>query len=127
MTRWLIVAFGGALGSIARYVLSGLVQDRTTPYFPTGTFAVNAVGCFVVGVFAGAAAANAISPTTRLFLVVGVCGGFTTFSTFGYETFRLLEDGEFWLAGVNVGGQLIVGLVAVSIGLAIARRLWGAV
>jgi CrcB protein len=127
MTRWVVVALGGALGSVARYLVSGLVQDRTTPYFPTGTLAVNVIGSLVVGIVAGAATASVVSPTTRLFLVVGICGGFTTFSAFGYETIRLLEDGEFWRAGLNVSGQLAAGLAAVWIGLALARRLWGAV
>jgi CrcB protein len=126
MSRLLIVAVGGALGSAARYLLSGFVQTRTTPYFPTGTLAVNVLGSLLVGLVAGAASANVASPNARLFLVVGVCGGFTTFSAFSYETLRLLQDNELWQAGLNAGGQLVAGLVAVWVGLAMARAFWGA-
>jgi fluoride exporter len=123
MTRLLIVALGGAIGSAARYVISGWVLRHTTPYFPTGTLAVNALGCFVVGLVAGLAAERAglFTPSTRLLLVVGICGGFTTFSTFGYETIELLRANEVGLAFVNVGGQLFAGLAAVWAGLALSR------
>jgi CrcB protein len=124
MTRLLIVAIGGALGSAARYLLSGLVQHHTTPYFPTGTFAVNVLGCFAVGLAVGLASMSLVTPNARLFVVVGICGGFTTFSAFGYETLALVQDNEFWQAGVNAGGQLVLGLVAVWAGMALVRVIF---
>ena|SRR3989442_10623506 len=127
MTRLLIVAIGGALGSGARYWLSGFIQNHSTPYFPTGTFVVNAIGCFAVGVAVGLAAANLVSPNVRLFVVVGICGGFTTFSAFSYETLKLVEDRELWQAGVNAGGQLVVGLAAVWAGMTLVRLLFRSV
>lgn len=121
--RLLIVAAGGALGSMARYVVSGLVQRYTEPYaLPTGTFAVNLVGCLLVGLVVGLATRPAVvSVNLRLFLIVGVCGGFTTFSAFSYETLELLHANELWQAGVNVAGQVVGGLIAVWAGLGLAR------
>jgi CrcB protein len=120
--RLLLVALGGALGSVLRFLLSGVVQGQAT--FPIGTFVVNAVGCLAVGVVAGLAFdRSSLSPNARLFLIVGVCGGFTTFSAFSYETLRLIESGEMWRAGLNAGGQLVTGLAAVWAGLALARWL----
>jgi len=123
--RLLIVAAGGALGSMARYVISGAVQRYTTPYLPTGTFVVNLVGCLLVGLAVGLAVSRptVVSVNVRLFLVVGVCGGFTTFSAFSYETLELMRANEMWQAGVNIAGQLLGGLVAVWTGLALARLL----
>ena len=121
--RLLIVAAGGALGSMARYLLSGAVQRYTTPYLPTGTFVVNLLGCLMVGLVVGFAISRpaVVSVNARLFLVVGVCGGFTTFSAFSYETLELVHANEIWQAGLNVAGQLIGGLIAVWAGMTIAR------
>jgi CrcB protein len=120
MTRVLIVAAGGAIGSALRYLLAGSVQRFAT--FPAGTFVVNAVGCLLVGFLAGLAfERGTLTPNTRLFLIIGVCGGFTTFSAFSYETLELIRTGEFLRAGVNGGGQLIVGLAAVWTGLVLSR------
>jgi CrcB protein len=117
-----LVALGGALGSVLRYLLSGVVQGQSG--FPIGTFVVNVVGCLAVGFAAGLAFdRSSLTPNARLFFIVGVCGGFTTFSAFSYETLKLLESGELWRAGVNAGGQLVMGLAAVWAGLALARWL----
>jgi fluoride exporter len=118
----LLVAVGGALGSVLRFTLSRAVQGQSA--FPIGTFAVNVIGCLVVGLVAGLAfERSSLSPRATLFLIFGVCGGFTTFSSFSYETLKLVESGELWRAGLNAGGQLVTGLAAVWAGLALARWL----
>mgnify|MGYP002814654153 FL=1 len=117
--RLALVALGGALGSVLRYLLTGVVQGQSA--FPTGTFMVNVLGCVAVGVVAGLTVdRSSLTTNARLFLMVGVCGGFTTFSAFGYETLRLIESGELWRAGLNAGGQLLTGLAGVWAGLALA-------
>jgi CrcB protein len=125
MTRLLIVALGGAAGSAARYLASGYVQRWTTPFFPTGTLAVNLIGCFVVGFLAEAAAARAwpLSQNARLFLIVGFCGGFTTFSAFGWETLELVRGDALWRGVLNASVQVVGGLVAVAGGMMLARSL----
>ena len=120
----LLIALGGSIGAVARYGLAGLVQRFTTPYFPFGTFVVNMVGCFVFGILAGGAEHPfALGPQVRAFLLIGVLGGFTTFSSFSFETFQLLRDAEIMRASVNAVGQLVVGLFAMWIGFVVARLL----
>lgn len=124
MTQLLLIGAGGAVGSIARYLLSGFVQRAITPYFPTGTFAVNVIGCFVVGFIGGIVATRpGFSPELRLLLIVGFCGGFTTFSAFSWETFELIGKDAMILAATNVIGQITAGLLAVWAGLAFARAI----
>jgi len=122
-TRIGIVALGGALGAAARYVLAGAVMRVTGSTFPAGTLVVNLLGCLLVGVVAGAAIdrAGLVGPGLRLFLIIGVCGGFTTFSAFGYETLELLRTDQILRATLNVGGHVIAGLAAVWVGLVLAR------
>jgi CrcB protein len=122
--RILLVAAGGAIGSAVRYWLSGVVQSSVPTFFPTGTIAVNLIGCLVVGFLGGLVARpEGLALNARLFFVVGVCGGFTTFSAFGFETLTLLNDGQIWPAGLNVGVQLIGGLVAAWAGMALAKAI----
>ena len=123
MARVFVVALGGAIGSVARYLLSGLVQRITTPYFPTGTFAVNVIGWFRQTDRELRGDAIRFSPEVRLFLIVGLCGGFTTFSALGWETLELVGRDAVWHAAVNVFGQLIAGLAATLAGLALARSI----
>jgi CrcB protein len=124
MARLWIVALGGAIGSVARYVLSGAVQRAYPTFFPTGTLAVNLVGCLIVGLVGGLALRPVgLSLGARLFLVTGICGGFTTFSAFGFETFQLLSAGELWQAGVNALVQMVGGLIAVWAGIVVSRLL----
>lgn len=93
--------------------------------FPFGTLAVNIVGCALVGFLAELAdQRSAISGETRVFLIVGLLGGFTTFSAFGNETMNLLRDGELWLAGWNIVGHILLSLVAVWLGYSTAVLLW---
>ena len=118
----LLIALGGSIGAVARYGLAGVVQRFTTPYFPFGTFVVNIAGCFVFGVLAGVAEHRfALGSEARAFLLIGVLGGFTTFSTFSYETFQLLRDAEIMRAALNVVGQVGVGLFAMWLGFVMMR------
>lgn len=121
MNGIILVAIGGAIGSVARYKLSGVVLQHTMDWrFPAGTFAVNVLGCLVAGVLAGLAEKHdLLSAEARLLLFTGVLGGFTTFSAFGLETMFLLRKGEVWIAGANVIGSVIAGLAALWLGLAI--------
>ena len=114
---YLAVAATGALGAPARYLVDIVVSDRRRGVFPWGTFVVNATGAFVLGLVTGLALHHGLSPSARTALGTGLCGAYTTFSTFGYETVRLIEDGAWWGAAVNVGASLAVGLVAGAAGL----------
>jgi CrcB protein len=109
---------------VARYLLAGAVHRFASPYFPYGTFAVNVVGCLLFGIiFALGEERFVIGPSARAFLLIGVLGGFTTFSSFTFETFQLLRDGELLLATVNAAGQLVAGLTAFWVGVAVVRGL----
>ena len=121
MKGMLLVALGGAIGSVARYRLSGLVLHHTIDWrFPAGTFAVNVLGCLTAGVLAGLAGKHdLLSPEARLLLFTGVLGGFTTFSAFGLETMFLLRRGEVWIAAANVLGSVVAGLLALWLGMAL--------
>jgi len=118
MKSILLVAFGGALGSVARYKLSGWVLHHTVEWrFPLGTFVVNVVGCLIIGVLAGLAVKDDLfSNESRLLLFTGIIGGFTTFSAFGLETFYLLRRGEVLVAGSNIALSVLVGLLALWLG-----------
>lgn len=120
----LAIAVGGAIGALARYGLAGAVHRLTSPYFPWGTFVVNLAGCLVFGVVAGLTEERLrIDQTTRTFLLVGVLGAFTTFSTMTFETFELLRDGQAAAAALNAGGQFLLGLAALWIGVVAGRAL----
>lgn len=124
ITRALIVGAGGFLGSICRYLAGGLVYRVLPESFPWGTLVVNVSGCGAIGFLAVLADERmAPSPEARLFLMIGVLGGYTTFSSFGLETFNLLRDGGFLPAALNAFGQLALGLLAVWLGAALARSL----
>ncbi len=119
---WIFLA-GGA-GALLRYGLGGAVQARAGDGFPWGTLAVNVAGCFAIGVLATAFEERSVlSAELRLAVLVGLLGGFTTFSTFGLETWRLLEDAELGRAAANVIGSLVACLVAVVAGVTVARWL----
>lgn len=118
----LLVALGGAIGSVARYKLSGYVLQHTIDWkFPAGTFAVNVIGCLVAGLLAGLAEKHAVFPADlRLFLFTGLLGGFTTFSAFGLETMFLLKRGDVLIAAANIALSVIAGLLALWLGLGLA-------
>ena len=122
MKAILLVALGGAVGSVARYKLSGYVLHHTIDWrFPAGTFAVNVIGCLVAGVLAGLAEKHdLLSPDTRLLLFTGVLGGFTTVSAFGLETMHLLTRGDVAVAAANVVLSVLAGLAALWLGMSAA-------
>ena len=116
-----MVGSGGFIGALARYGLSGLVH-RQVPFatFPYGTMAVNLMGCCAIGVIAGLAESRQLfGPEFRTFALIGVLGGFTTFSTFGYETFAMLRDAEYLRVAANVGVHVVLGLTLVWLGYAL--------
>lgn len=122
MHRTLLVGAGGFLGASTRYLLGGLVYRFLPSDFPYATFLINVSGCLAIGVLATLAEASVgIRTDGRLFWLVGVLGGYTTFSTFGYESLVLLRDGSSLLAAANVIGHVVLGLAAVWAGAAIAR------
>ena len=120
------VAVGSAAGGVLRYGLAGLVQ-RTSGGFPIGTLAVNVVGCLLIGLSAGAfAGPHVIREEYRLALTVGLLGGFTTFSTFGLETFQLANHGQMRFAAFNLLLSNGLGLIAVWLGYRLAEKWLGA-
>jgi CrcB protein len=122
MNHYLAVAIGGCLGSVARYWLSGVVYRLSGSGFPYGTLAVNVLGCFVLGAIMSLVEYRQMfGPSLRVFLTIGVMGGFTTFSTFGFETFALLRDHEYAAAIGNVAGNVVIGLLAVVGGWMLAK------
>jgi CrcB protein len=117
----LAIGSGGFLGALARFGISGLVHrqlPQTT--FPVGTLAVNLLGCLAIGVLAGLAESRQLfGPEVRLFALIGLLGGFTTFSTFGYETFAMIRDNESIRALANVGVHVILGIALIWLGYAL--------
>jgi len=119
----LLIVFGTA-GTLARYGLQGLVQQRTGPTFPWGTLAVNLVGCFLLGGIAEYGLTHlTIPPEWRIGITVGFFGAFTTFSTFSWETVKLLEDGEWARATAYVLASVVGGLATVFFGMRIGDRI----
>ena len=120
----LLIAGFGALGCLARYFVSGWVYDLFGRSFPYGTFAVNILGAFVIGLVMEFGMRSTLLPVSlRIGLTIGFLGGLTTFSTFSYETFRLLEDGEFFVATTNVLVSVVVCLFFTWLGIHAARTL----
>jgi len=117
----LLIAIGGALGSVARYLFSSAVLRATGSLLGVGTFAVNVIGCVVFGIIAGFAERRFVfGPEARMFLLVGVLGGFTTFSSFAFESVQLLRDGQFAAASVNIVGQVVAGIVGLWLAFAMS-------
>lgn len=117
----LVVA--GAVGAPARYLLDGFVQDHTEGVFPWGTFVINLTGSLFLGVITGAAMYHAFPATPKIWLGAGFCGAYTTFSTFTFETVRLLEEGAMAEALGNAVASLVAGTGAAAAGLALAAAL----
>ena len=119
MLAYLWVAIGGALGSVARFGLDGLISARFGATFPWGTLAINVTGSFLIGVFAAYSDPDGralISPGVRQFLMIGICGGYTTFSAFSLQTLNLVRDREWLYAGGNVILSVVLCLIAVWLG-----------
>ena len=122
----LSIAVGSAAGGVARYLLSGAVHNRLGTAFPVGTLVVNVLGCLALGfILQVALDTGELSPAARALLTTGFCGGFTTFSTFGWETMGLIEEGSLRRAALNVGGSVVLGLGAIWVGMLTAKILLG--
>jgi fluoride exporter len=120
--RTLLVGTGGFLGAVARYAVGGLVYRWVAPTFPYATLLINVTGCLAIGFLAVLSEERfLIGPRGRLFWMVGVLGGYTTFSTFGHETATLLREASHLAAAVNVIGHVLIGVLAVFAGAALAR------
>jgi CrcB protein len=120
----ILVGIGGLLGSVARYLVAVLLAGQTAGTFPFATLAVNVAGCFLIGlIFALSDRGNVLSPEWRVFLTTGFCGGFTTFSTFSYESLRLMQDGEYLYVASYILISVVVGLAATFLGIALVRAI----
>ena len=122
---YLLVAVGGAVGAPLRYLTDRFVSSRHDSLFPWGTFIVNVVGSFLLGLLAGAALVGAGTSDLGLLLGVGLCGALTTYSTFSYETARLFEQRARLYAVANIAGSVLAGLVAVTAGYALTAAVTG--
>lgn len=116
---YLVVALGGALGTLGRYAVSGAVANAFGETFPWGTLIVNVTGAFIIGFFATLTAPDGrlfVGGTTRQFAMTGLCGGYTTFSSFSLQTLNLMRDGEWVYAGGNIAGSVVLCLLFVWLG-----------
>ena len=123
MKMLLCIAGGGAAGALLRYAAAGLVQRAASGTFPWGTLSVNLAGCLMLGALWAMFEALSVSPNVRALLGVGLLGAFTTFSTFSVESLNLLRDREYLLAGANVLGSCVGGLLLVWIGMLAGRAI----
>ncbi|NQT25105.1 fluoride efflux transporter CrcB [candidate division KSB1 bacterium] len=123
MLKLLWIGLGGFLGAISRYALSGFIyRVFSDPWMPYGTMACNVLGCFLIGLLGGLSESRQLfAPEIRLFLFIGLLGGFTTFSSFGMETFNLMREGQWFPSLMNVILSIVLGLIAVWIGFNITR------
>ena len=120
----LIIALGGALGAVSRFLLGNAVSRALGSFLPYGTFVINIVGCFAMGLLMTIIVDREMIPAAwRLFLCVGFLGGFTTFSSFGYEALMLLTEGRMLAALAYAGGSVVLGLVAAAAGVLCARAV----
>jgi len=118
------IAVAGALGALSRYGLEGLISGRFSGSFPLGTFVVNITGSFALGfLFVALTERTTVEPALRTAITIGFLGAYTTFSTFSFETVRLLEDGAYGTAALNVIATLALGLVAVWAGMSVGRAV----
>jgi len=124
MSLYAWVALGSAIGGVLRFALGALIQQRLGATFPLGTLAINLSGSLLLGfLLRYSLGTPAVSPDVRAFLTTGVCGGFTTFSTFSYETAALIEDGDYHRAAWYVGLSVTLSLGGAFLGIGLAREL----
>ncbi len=124
---YLLIFVGAGIGGVFRYLLSAFVHKASGGWmFPLGTFVVNMIGCLVIGYLLQLSESRGVLQSeVRLFVFVGLLGGFTTFSSFGMETFQFIRDGEFFFASINAVGQVVLGLIMVWLGVVAARLIHG--
>ncbi|PSR04616.1 MAG: fluoride efflux transporter CrcB [Bacteroidetes bacterium SW_11_45_7] len=121
--QWLAVFLGGGLGSVLRFGVNRLAVNMPLHY-PWGTFFANIISSFVLGMIIGLSLQKSqFNPLLKLFFVTGLCGGFSTFSTFSFETFRLLKEGNYLMGGINILTSIVFCLIAIGLGLALGKNL----
>jgi fluoride exporter len=120
----LLVITGAAIGAPLRYLGDRAVQSRHDTVFPWGTFTVNVLGSLILGIITGAATSGGASPQVQLAVGTGFCGALTTYSTFSYETLRLLEDDARLFAAANIVASIVAGLGSAFLGVAISQAIW---
>jgi CrcB protein len=125
MAKIVYIGLGGFVGASLRYLIGGWVHRLIDkPWLPYGTFAVNMLGCFFIGLIIGLSESRQfLTPEMRLFIVTGLLGSLTTFSTYALESFNLFRDGEIAASLVNVGIHVVVGLVCVALGMMLSRAI----
>jgi CrcB protein len=119
MESYIAIAIGSALGGVFRYFCSGVAARMIGEVFPWGTLIVNVIGSFIIGFFGTLTGPDGrlfVGTTTRQFVLIGLCGGYTTYSSFSLQTLALMNDGEWLLAGANIGGSVVLCLAAVFAG-----------
>jgi CrcB protein len=119
----LLIGTGSFIGGVLRYSISQFVQTKFLSAFPFGTFAVNIIGCFAIGMVFALSEKTNMSPEMRLFLATGICGGFTTFSAFSNETFSLMRDGQLFYASAYITSSVLFGLLATFIGYSLLKLI----
>jgi CrcB protein len=120
--RYLLIALGGGAGSLLRYLAGTAIMVRYGRMFPLGTMVINVTGSFLIGLLMTLFTHRLQQENLRLLLVVGFLGGYTTFSSFEWETYSLVRQGGFWLGLINVAGSVLFGYLAVYLGALLARR-----
>jgi fluoride exporter len=126
MISYIWIALGGALGTTARYWLSGVVARSIGETFPWGTLVINVTGSFVIGFFGALTGPDGrlfVGSTARQFVMIGTCGGYTTFSSFSLQTLNLMNDGEWFRAGANIGLSVLLCMIAVWAGVVLAALI----
>ena len=126
MYSYLWISIGSALGGVSRYALSNLIAQRWGETFPVGTLIVNVTGSFVIGLFStltGPDGTWTVSPTARQFVMIGICGGYTTFSSFSLQTLSLARDGEWLYMGTNIVLSVVLCLISVWLGHLLAASI----
>ena len=126
MLSYMWVAIGGALGTTARYWLSGVVARSVGETFPWGTLVINVTGSFVIGFFGALTGPDGrlfVGSTARQFVMIGMCGGYTTFSSFSLQTLNLMNEGEWFRATANIGLSVLLCMIAVWVGVVLANLI----